>query len=184
MYRSDGFPPIAAQSGWAHEANKWANIQISGRIWTDEVTEVTRLCKLIGHDLPQHTGDQGIPEQYYACHTEKQLMAYFIKKHCLLESEPATHASHDGKSVDRLPDQLSNLKLEDALNGSTYKQDDTLSEYRMRNLPRLRDRAPFFGKKTAMIMVSRPVCDDCRRFADCVRRCLENVEIKVDGPSR
>ncbi|KAI0909541.1 DYW family of nucleic acid deaminases-domain-containing protein [Ustulina deusta] len=92
LHRGDRFDLIAAMSGWAHEADDRVNIQIAGRDWT---SDVLRLCKISRHDLVLNHYDQGVPGQYDACHAEKQLIAYFINKHCFLQSELATHAGPD-----------------------------------------------------------------------------------------
>jgi len=70
-------------SGWAH-----TDIPvIQGKIWTDEVG---KLAAGINYALPANTFfDQGVPGQYYATHAEKQLAAYFIHNHVVLESDHA-----------------------------------------------------------------------------------------------
>lgn len=82
LQRPSRYPPIAAMSGWSHRETK---VTISGREWTDEVR---RIYRIIGHELPidQHR-DQGEEGHRSASHAEKQLIAYFIIKHVLVECE-------------------------------------------------------------------------------------------------
>ncbi|KAF6793435.1 hypothetical protein CSOJ01_13906 [Colletotrichum sojae] len=82
LYRGSQLPTVAAMSGWAHEGD--SNVQVGGREWT---LEVRHLCNLIGYSLPSHERDQGDLGQYYACHAEKQLIAFFVNKHLFLSEE-------------------------------------------------------------------------------------------------
>lgn len=69
-------------SGWSHGST---TVTVSGRQWTNEVTKISRI---VGHQLEDGGDrDQGTAGQYFACHAEKQLVAYFISKHVLLGSE-------------------------------------------------------------------------------------------------
>jgi hypothetical protein len=82
LHRHGEFPLVAAMSGWRHGQ---AKITVAGRDWTDEVFKVSTL---VGHQLRiDARRDRGIPGQFYACHAEKQLIAYFINKHVLIGSE-------------------------------------------------------------------------------------------------
>ncbi|KAI0198015.1 DYW family of nucleic acid deaminases-domain-containing protein [Astrocystis sublimbata] len=100
--RVGGFPPVAAMSGWKHDEEKNLNIQISGRHWTAEVLE---LCKEMRYTISRNFGrDGGVPGQYDACHAEKQLIAFFIHEHVLLDSEiktkhPATRSRQKPETV-------------------------------------------------------------------------------------
>ncbi|KAL8918576.1 MAG: hypothetical protein Q9172_005366 [Xanthocarpia lactea] len=80
LQRPSKYPSIAAMSGWRHGET---NVTISGKDWTNEVKRISRI---IGHQLPidQHR-DQGVEGHFFASHAEKQLIAYFISKHVLLE---------------------------------------------------------------------------------------------------
>ena len=82
LQRPSKYPSIAAMSGWSHGETK---VTISGREWTDEIRRISRI---VGHELPidQHR-DQGVKGHFFASHAEKQLIAYFISKHVLIECE-------------------------------------------------------------------------------------------------
>ncbi|KAL7946062.1 DYW family of nucleic acid deaminases domain-containing protein [Trichoderma barbatum] len=152
MRRYGGFPDVYAKSGWGH--NQVENFVISGKHWT---TEVMNLCREIRFSLRSNLDyDQGVPGQYNASHAEKQLVAYFIHKHLFpqhkvnLEGESESKSESEG-DVARL---LGNLTLAGE-NEQTAK--DKLIE-----LCKSRPQQPL---NRAVILVSRPVCSDCERFA-------------------
>lgn len=82
LQRQSKYPLIAAMSGWSHSMT---NVTVSGRDWTDEVMNISRVVKHQLHIDGQR--DQGKPGQFFASHAEKQLLAYFVSKHVLIESE-------------------------------------------------------------------------------------------------
>lgn len=79
LERGGKFPPIAAMSGWSHSS--WPSLRVNGQQWTKEVFYIS---SLVGHTLPCDENDQGQRGKYYACHAEKQLIAYFIDRHVFL----------------------------------------------------------------------------------------------------
>jgi hypothetical protein len=82
LQRPSNYPSIAAMSGWSHGETK---VTVSGREWTDEVM---RISMTVSHQLRiEERRDQGIEGQFFASHAEKQLIAYFISKHVLIEPE-------------------------------------------------------------------------------------------------
>ncbi|KAI9833197.1 MAG: hypothetical protein M1819_003820 [Sarea resinae] len=71
------FTPVSAISGWKHMEE--GHYVIDAEYWTDQVLKIS---KIIGHDLESNTTkDWGVSGRYQACHAEKQLVAYFIRKH-------------------------------------------------------------------------------------------------------
>lgn len=74
-------------SGWEHEKSE--AISIAGEGWTERVFDVS---SVVGHTLTPGEYDQGEPGRFNASHAEKQLIAYFIKKHVFLpgECEPSS----------------------------------------------------------------------------------------------
>ncbi|PIA97127.1 hypothetical protein CB0940_05713 [Cercospora beticola] len=82
LQRPSPYPLVAAMSGWSHEETK---VTVSGSDWTDEVI---RISAIVGHQLKvDNQRDRGNPGLFSACHAEKQLIAYFISAHALIESE-------------------------------------------------------------------------------------------------
>lgn len=154
LYRGSWLPTVAAMSGWGHHELDDSNVQISGRTWTNEVR---RLCELegVGHDLPPDEKDQGEPGQFYACHAEKQLIAYFVHKHLFLPFELIQDRS-DGEWDDEWHDE--------------WEQE---REHK-RKLLALADKAtkPPLTLKKAAIMVSRSICPDCGLFVERINRAL------------
>ncbi|CAH0055803.1 unnamed protein product [Clonostachys solani] len=150
------FPPVAAMSGWGHAENSNLDLRIAGKTWTNEVFQ---LCRLIGHNLPTGGHDLGIPEQFYACHAEKQLTAYFVNKHLFL--------SQEGSSDDF---GMSTLSLE----ASDGRHIDRLME--------LREAEPPQRLQKAIILTSRAVCYDCQAFIIRVNRVF-TLDIDLQGPA-
>ncbi|KAJ8131619.1 hypothetical protein O1611_g2001 [Lasiodiplodia mahajangana] len=142
LYRGGRFDPISAMSGWGHQANDNMNIQIAGRDWT---SDVLRICKIVKYKLPFDNRDQGVAGQYYACHAEKQLVAYFIHKHCFLEQEIDA-----GSSLDY------NI-------GAKRHQ---------KKLLKLRSYEPPSRLKTATIMANNTACGNCQHFVNHINRVL------------
>ncbi|KXJ85601.1 DYW family of nucleic acid deaminases-domain-containing protein [Microdochium bolleyi] len=108
LLRSDSLPPIAAMSGWRHNEGSFSNIHVGGRDYTDEVL---RLSEQLGHNLNQHNFDQNIPGQYYACHAEKQLAAYFINRHVFLSDHGY---SNEGPNLETLAEAQPSVSLKSA----------------------------------------------------------------------
>jgi hypothetical protein len=82
--RKDNFPPVDAMSGWKHgDGNE--QVVIDGKDWTQNVME---LANYLNYALPAGGNlDRGIRGHYYACHAEKQLIAYFVSKHVVLDKD-------------------------------------------------------------------------------------------------
>jgi hypothetical protein len=146
------FKPVAAMSGWSHEPGSELNVQIGGRTWTDEVFD---LCRSIKYILPEvEKCDQDRAGQFYACHAEKQLIAYFVSRHVFL---PCDVEEDFGLSRLSLDDQSPRKKLM-ALRSIVASQ-------------RLRD---------AVIVVTRQMCNDCCAFVKRVNGAL-GLNIVVRG---
>ncbi|KAJ2993239.1 hypothetical protein NUW58_g1901 [Xylaria curta] len=174
LYRGHRFDPIAAMSGWGHQADDRVNIQIAGCDWT---SGTVRLCKIVGFDPELHHYDQDMPGYYYACHAEKQLIAYFISKHCFLPSELVTNAGPDGVPDEEIGTLLDRLHLEEVCDESSRTQVSPQEECHKERLSKLHRCAPSFGLKKATIMVSRPVCHDCQRFVNHIN---SFVDLEID----
>lgn len=158
LYRGSQLPCVAAMSGWAHHNLPDVNIQIAGKTWTDEVF---RLARAIGYSLPPRHRDQGEPGQFYACHAEKQLVAYFVHKHLFLPEEVIVEP-------DLFADTFNNLSLEGSRPGGHTREE---GEHERKLLDLKRVEPPQTMKK-AIIMVCRGVCPDCARFVEMTNEAL------------
>jgi len=77
LERGRRYPAISAMSGWAHPELR--SVRVGGIDWTKEVMYI---ASVVEHRLDK--SDFGKPGQHYACHAEKQLVAYFVDRHCFL----------------------------------------------------------------------------------------------------
>ncbi|KAJ0417401.1 DYW family of nucleic acid deaminases-domain-containing protein [Aspergillus carlsbadensis] len=105
LERGGRFAPIGAMSGWSH--NPIESLRVDNRLWTDEVRYIS---EAVGHTLPPHGFDRAWDGQYYACHAEKQLIAYFVDRHVFLHR-------------DRVPDEA----LEDQIDDLQARRESLLS---------------------------------------------------------
>ncbi|KJX93155.1 hypothetical protein TI39_contig4381g00002 [Zymoseptoria brevis] len=79
MYRGRALPIKVAVSGWNTLYMEPAEDTLDRAFWTDQVF---KLAKVLSYDLPKRdVYDQGRPGSYYACHSEKQLLAYLVHHH-------------------------------------------------------------------------------------------------------
>lgn len=160
MHRSGGFDPVTSMSGWGHEERE---TRISGEDWTDDVLE---LCRAVGFSLTNdYEKDHGSPGRFYACHSEKQLIAYFVKHHVFLDpgfsERPETPESPVSGTIEEL---MGKLSVGEGLA-------ETSNE--LEALRKLRTVEPPVSLKKAHIIVCRPVCHDCERFVAHVNEILE-----------
>ncbi|CAD6450381.1 f0579fe2-45ef-421b-9df9-090cd7b188fe [Sclerotinia trifoliorum] len=91
----DRFLPINAISGWDRllSVTECPNAFIPNKIWTEKVRE---LCSVIGYELRTHRHDgKESPGSYYACHVEKQLIAYWLYTHALIGRSFSEEISYD-----------------------------------------------------------------------------------------
>ena len=141
LERGCKYPSISAMSGWGHEGTMTV---VSGRFWTKEVF---RIAEIIDYVIETHELDQDKPGNFNACHSEKQLIAYFINKHVFLEPEirpPKT---------------------------SRYNTDSQFSN-EGGHLHQLANATPPIMLKKAVILINRPPCGDCVRFNEKVNKHL------------
>ncbi|OTB14205.1 hypothetical protein K445DRAFT_319377 [Daldinia sp. EC12] len=145
MIRGGGLPEITAMSGWGHKRTE--SIHLAGEKWRDEVfwlCDMAGFC--LGHDQVR---DQDIPGQYNACHAEKQLIAYFVDKHLFLPRHSFTES-------------MIARGLETELNMSRL----TLGDSKKQKLAELEEASPKDSLKSAIILSSNLICDDCISFTD------------------
>lgn len=156
----EGFPPKAAMSGWANWSAREDEAMIDGTVYTDEVRQ---LCELIGHILPEHYYDRGEPGRYYACHAEKQLVAYLVNRHRFL---PKGFPEPEVDEEERISEILKRLGLGEPWTPAP-EADQAAAKTRKR-LRSLAEAAPMQFLQKATILVSRKICDDCKQFINCV----------------
>lgn len=160
LHRGHGLPEVSAMSGWSHTQNEL--IQVAGRDWTPEVFQ---LCEFMGFTLESHRHDQGLAGQFNACHAEKQLVAYAVHKHCFLQHRLDIPGEPDDDIRERLELLAMGGPADEAIQQLQRKQDRREQERAFKTeLRRLWRNCPEHSLRQAVIMVSRPVCDDCRRF--------------------
>jgi hypothetical protein len=95
LERGNGFPSVDAISGWSHHDEQSA--AISGKRWTDEVFAI---CRVVGHKMHSHNYEGARPGNWNACHSEKQLVTYFINRHVFLLNEiPTKHQIKDERRM-------------------------------------------------------------------------------------
>lgn len=160
LHRGQGFTDVAAMSGWGHGESEV--IHIAGREWT---TEVLELCALLDFELQPHTYDHGVVGQWEACHAEKQLIAYFINRHMFLESEIRV-PREEYLDVTDLLEQLAMGELTEDMVAQRRLEEQQKAEFRKKQLKlrKLWAIRPETSVREAVIMVSRPVCSECKRF--------------------
>lgn len=148
LWRGPEFATISAMSGWSHSADDDYNITVGGQDWTSNVLSLYKEMKF---ELEPHEYDRGIPGQFYACHAEKQLIAWFVDRHLL----SVRTKRRDATGVETLEGMMEELSL------------------------RLRYEPPVSLKK-AEIFVCRPVCQSCVVFAERVNSAF-GLEIILRG---
>lgn len=85
LHRGSQFARISATSGWGVGSLPPNDKYMPS--WTEQVYYI---ASIIGHrfEEPQDLSwDQGKPGQFYACHAEKKLIAYFLYKHVFLPKD-------------------------------------------------------------------------------------------------
>ncbi|KAF3072817.1 hypothetical protein CFAM422_004684 [Trichoderma lentiforme] len=80
--RGDQFARISATSGWGVDSLPPNDKDMPS--WTEQVYYI---ASIIGHRFEETSRYQGKPGQYYACHSEKKLIAYFLDKHVFLPKD-------------------------------------------------------------------------------------------------
>ncbi len=152
-----------AISGWSHEGSEF--IYVTGKEWT---FEVARVARTVGYILATDYRDRGESGRFYACHVEKQLIAYFISNHLFLEVETG------------ILDQKAR-KIHTLIRWSQYDNDDQVDvsaisvEIIIREEWPLRELAldmPLILLTRAKILVSSRPCDDCETFKNLVNHIL------------
>jgi len=159
--RGPPYDEIFAVSGY--KGGKFGGIDgcLNREVWTKQVFT---FCTILGHDLVCDAGKDGNPlGNYYACHAEKQLMAYFLWKHTTLQEQPNEDEMDEDEDVG------------DSNNGTRWIRYEDIKE---------------LGCCSPMEISARPtiyihnelytVCLDCQSFQELVRtKTGINFEIKA-----
>lgn len=176
MHRAGQLPEITAMSGWSHPSNE--HIQVAGRDWTKEVLQ---LYSVIHLSPEAHRCDQGVVGQFNACHAEKQLIAYFIHRHLFLPSElqlPEIGESRPPRETYELTEHWKEVDQHQR-RVQAEKEKEHAMRLKLRDLEEAAPRIPPNSTlREALILVSRPLCDDCRRFVEQVNLTME-LRIKI-----
>ena len=109
--------------------------------------------------LPRNGCDQGIPGQFYACHAEKQLIAYFVYRHLILAHEI--------------------LEEDYGFAGLTLEP----TQRRGKGLAELQTVQPPKSLRDGTIFVSRNVCLDCKDFVKKVNDKLD-LNLNLQSPNQ
>ena len=143
MTRGLALPYTFAVSGWTPGLHGTADGALDRSRWIDEVFQ---LARIVQHDLPVDYRDgDGMPGSYLACHSEKQLLAYFIYHH--------TSAYLELDDPDEILDSLRRL---------SFKEDGSKI---LKNCD-----APSLKKQKVTMFVCQPnrvhswICHDCIEF--------------------
>lgn len=113
LQRGDHFPTVSSMSGWFHSERL---SRLSGCEWTEKVI---KLAAIVGHTLSvDPRKDRGVPGRFQASHAEKQLIAYFVDRHCFLPEDKVPNP--------RLDRQIEDLESQVAAKGSQYP---TISQF-------------------------------------------------------
>ena len=143
MTRGLALPYTFAVSGWTRGLHGTADGALDRSRWIDKVFQ---LAEIVQHDLQVDDRDgNGMPGSYLACHSEKQVLAYFIYHH--------TSAYLELDDPDEILDSLRRL---------SFKEDGSKI---LKNCD-----APSLKKLEVTIFVCQPnrdhswICHDCIEF--------------------
>ncbi|KAI8939285.1 hypothetical protein NX059_005111 [Plenodomus lindquistii] len=119
--RGDQFVRISATSGWGAGA-----LPLNDRARPTWIDHVYYVASIVGHELrdaPKPHMDQGRPGQFYACHAEMKLIAYFIDRHLFLPRDREGDLALEYSSR-----EAKNSLAEMRYNGATCKKMHELDE--------------------------------------------------------
>ncbi|KAL4899114.1 hypothetical protein BDW74DRAFT_171787 [Aspergillus multicolor] len=105
LERGGRFPSIGSMSGWAHSSMQ--GLRVDSRHWRNDVFYIS---ELVVHRLPPHPCDHGRDGQFYACHAEKQLIAYFIDRHVFLPRDGIPDPKLE-REIEQVEDELQSSLL-------------------------------------------------------------------------
>lgn len=162
--RGDQFVRISATSGWAVDA-----LPLNDKARPTWIDHVYYIASIVGHELqdaPNPRLDQGRPGQFYACHAEKKLIAYFIDRHLFLprdrecdlaleysiqEAKKSLEKMRYNRAVCKRMHELEERKQ--ALGRELFEADDRLLDdaYDAREVKRLKDRIDVIERETSSL---------------------------------
>lgn len=153
LVRGRDYPNVLAASGYAGE---WWRFTTANMLWhpPDLLDNVKTLMEEVNHEIiwdPKarwaRPGDAESRKNYYACHAEKQLITYFVRKHVITP-----------KDRERLyPISRKQEKLDDASKEAKSEPTASPSMVKALDLP-----LPSGSLTSATITVSREMCLDWR----------------------
>jgi ankyrin repeat protein len=119
--RGDQFVRISATSGWAADV-----LPLNDKArptWIDHVYCIASIVHHKFQDTPSSFMDHGRPGQFYACHAEKKLIAYFIDRHLFLPRDEERDLD-----LERLTQKAENSLSKTRYHGAACKKVHDLEE--------------------------------------------------------
>lgn len=162
--RGDQFVRIFATSGWAADV-----LPLNDKArptWIDHVYYIASIVHHEIQDAPNSRMDQGRPGQFYACHAEKKLIAYFIDRHLFLRRDrerdlpledsiqEAENSLAEMRYYDAACKKVHNLEeKKEALGHELFEADDRLLEdaYDAREVKRLKNEIHVIEREIASL---------------------------------
>jgi hypothetical protein len=147
------FVRISATSGWAADV-----LPLNDKARPTWIDHVYYIASIVGHEFqtaPNPRMDQGTLGQFYACHAEKKLIAYFIDRHLFLPRDREYDLPLEDL-IQKAENSLAEIRYygaackkvhdleekKEALGRELFEADDRLLEdaYDAREVKRLKDR--------------------------------------------
>jgi hypothetical protein len=162
LERGEAHNLVFAVSGWS--GGKFADIDgcVDRELWTMRVFEFSRI---VGHSLKRHEHDHfGREGSFYACHAEKQLMAFILWYYTSLQEKPAQQAPEaEWARCERM------RRLHECVSNSTHLMVPCKERCQSYHGPPVVVIRP-------VIYVTNTVCSDCANFR---RQILEYTGIDI-----
>ncbi|KAH8621617.1 hypothetical protein IG631_23704 [Alternaria alternata] len=165
LERGEAYNLVFAVSGWS--GGEFADIDgcVDRELWTKRVFEFSRM---VGHSLKRHEYDHlGREGSFYACHAEKQLMAFILWHYTSLQEKPARQAPEaEYARYERMSG------LHQCIRNSTNSMVKCAEDCRAYRGPPVEVIRP-------VIRVTNAVCGDCANFRMRILECT-GIDITLE----
>jgi hypothetical protein len=161
LKRGPEFPEKHSRSGWGSSGPDI----IDSEIWTKKVIDIAQQTGIV---LQTHRYDRGLAGRFFACHAEKQLMAYFLEHHMFQQNEIQPWSDEHEHILSAFRPELQS--------GSFAPLPHELREFETAHELELADKnaalrglymmRPTVELKKATIVISSAPCEDCQNFRD------------------